>query len=466
MSIRRHALALPLALCCAASTLRAQVSIVGTVTDSVSGRPLAGTLVQIMRDSSREARSTHSDSLGTFRFDSLTPGTYLIGFFDPMLDSLGIELNPRVFRVGPGGPTREDLAIPSPRSILAGLCPTVSAKDSVGLLLGHVRDAESGLPRVGEVTVSWMELSIGQGGIHKNRQIFPTKTDAMGWYALCGVPGDADLTASARADSLESGVVEVHVPAGGLLIRDFLVSRADSMVAVYGDSTGDAAGRKAVAMLRRGHSRLAGLVHNDKGEPVRDAEVSVPGTGLQTHTGDAGTFGITGLPAGTQTLDVRAIGFEPKRIAVDLRSARLTNVDVPLEHRVRTLDVVKIYGTGNRGLGEFERRLKAGWGHILTPADIAKRNALNVSDLFRTIPGVRVTPTRGFGSAILLRGGCLPTVYLNGMRMSDDAAASIDELASADEITAVEVYTPAGRPPEFWGNSCGTVVLWAGVLPR
>jgi hypothetical protein len=208
-------------------------------------------------------------------------------------------------------------------------------------------------------------------------------------------------------------------------------------------------------------------VHNDKGEPVRNAEVSVPGTGIQENTGDAGTFSLAGLPSGTQTLDVRALGYEAKRIVIDLVGTRLTNIDVPLEHRVHTLDAVKVYGSGNnRGLEEFEQRLKAGWGHILTPADIAKRNALQVSDLFRTMAGVRVTPTRGFGSAILLRGGCLPTVYLNGMRMSDDAAANIDELASPDEITAVEVYSNVGRPAQFWGNDCGTVVLWVGTLPR
>jgi hypothetical protein len=418
-----------------------------------------------MRDSSRETRSTHTDSLGAFRFDSLTPGSYIIGFFDPMLDTLGIELNPRRIQVGPVSPTRADLAIPSPKTILHGICPSATTQDSVGLLLGHIREAESGMPRVGDVTVTWMELSIGQGGIHRNRQQYPTKTDAMGWYALCGVPSDTYVTASARADSLESGVVEVRVPAGGILLRDFLVSRADSVVAVLGDSTGDST-RKPVVTLRRGHATVTGVVHNDKAQPVRDAEVSVPGTGVEEHTGDTGGFSLTGLPAGTQTLDVRAIGFEPKRVIVDLTPEHATNIDVALEHRVQTLDVVRVYGNGNRGLAEFERRLRAGWGHILTPADIAKRNALNVSDLFRAMPGVRVTPTRGFGSAVLLRGGCVPTVYLNGMRMSDDAATSIDELASPNEITAVEVYNTAARPAEFWGNSCGTVVLWAGMLPR
>lgn len=465
MSPRRQALALTLLLI-AALPLGAQVTVVGTVTDSVSHHPLAGALVQIMRDSSRETHGTNSDSVGAFRFDSLSPGSYIIGFFDPMLDSLGIELSPRRVIVGPGSPTRIDLAIPSPGTIMKGLCPSGTPHDSAGLLLGFVRDADSGLPLVGQVTVSWIELTIGQGGIHRERRQFPAKTNTMGWYAFCGLPSDVDVTLEAHADSLESGVVDLRVPAGGLLIRDFLVSRADSTVAVFSDSTAPDSARKPIATLRRGRARLSGVVHNDKGQPVANAEVSVPGTGLQDRTGDAGTFTLSSLPSGTQTVDVRAIGFEPKRMIVDLTPARLTTVDVALQHRVQTLDVVKIYGTGNHSIAEFERRLKSGWGHILTPADIAKRNPLNVSDLFRTIPGVRVAPTRGFGNAVLLRGGCLPTVYMNGMRMSDDAAANIDELASPDEITAVEVYTPAGRPPEFWGNSCGSVVIWAGTLPR
>jgi hypothetical protein len=66
----------------------------------------------------------------------------------------------------------------------------------------------------------------------------------------------------------------------------------------------------------------------------------------------------------------------------------------------------------------------------------------------------------------MMRGNCRPTVYLNGMRMDDNAATELDQLANANEITGVEVYTAAGRPMEFWGNGCGSVVIWAGMLPR
>ena len=449
----------------ASSVARAQATVTGTVMDSVSHRPLAGAMIQMAADSSQNVKMATTDSLGVYRIDSVAPGTYIIGFFHPALDSLGIDLAPKRFTVVGSGEQRVDLAVPPATRLEAQLCRTSTAKDSTGLLLGHLRDAETGMPRQGTVTVMWMELTIGQGGIRRNRQQIPIKSNELGWFALCGLPSDIDLQASAEAGDQESGVVELRVPAASLLMRDFLVSKADSEVAQTDDSSA-VKGVLPLPMLRRGRARVSGIVHNDKGKPIGNADVSVPGTGLDGRTQESGTFAISGLPSGTQTVEVRAIGFEPKRLAVDLTKERLTTLDIVLDRPVQTLDAIKIYGRGNGAMAEFQHRLKNGFGHILTPADIAKRNAFQVTDLLRTMPGVRVAPTRGFGNAILLRGGCLPTVYLNGMRMDDSAATEIDALASPTEITAIEVYNTAGRPAEFWGNNCGSVVLWVGMLPR
>jgi Carboxypeptidase regulatory-like domain/TonB-dependent Receptor Plug Domain len=446
------------------SMLRAQVVVTGTVTDSLSHRPVVGAVVQLANDALRFVRSTNTDSLGVFRIDSVRPGQYIIGFFHPTLDSLGIDLSPKQITVSQVAEQHVDLAIPSAHTVVTQLCRSTPDRDSTGLLVGHIRDAETGQPRTGTVTVLWMELLIGKGGVTRNRQQIPIKTGDIGDFAMCGLPTDVDVQATAVAGNEESGVVELHLPPGGLLLRDFLVSTADSTVAVVEDSS-DAKGASTAPMLRRGSARVSGVVHNDKGKPVANAQVIVPGTGVDGRTEETGTFSLAGLPSGTQTVEVRAIGFEPKRVAVDLTRQHLTTLDVVLDRPVQTLDAVKIYGKGDVAMAQFQRRLKAGWGHILTPADIAKRNAFQVSDLFRTIPGVRVSPTRGFGNRILIRG-CQPTVYFNGMRMDDQAASEIDMLASASEITAVEVYTASARPAEFFGNSCGTVVLWAGMLPR
>jgi len=245
------------------------------------------------------------------------------------------------------------------------------------------------------------------------------------------------------------------------------VSRADSTITVYADSATPGGPKTPIGTLRRGNARLGGVVHNDKGKPVANAEVAVPGTGVDGRTQQNGAYALAGLPAGTQTVEVRVIGFEPKRFTVDLSRDRLTNLDITLDRPVQTLDAVKIFGKGSTSMAEFERRLHNGWGHFLTPADIEKRHAVQVTDLFRTMAGVRVLPSRrGFGNTVLLRGNCRPTVYINGMRMDDNAASELDQYVNADEVTGVEVYNTAGRPMQFWGNNCGSVVIWAGMLPR
>ena len=449
------------------ASLAAQSSVIGTVTDSVNHHPLAGAMIQLASDSAKIVKSATSDSLGGFRIDSLAPGTYIIGFFHPTLDSLGLDLLPRRLTVKPGE-QRVDLSIPSAWTVVTQLCRGTPMKDSTGLLLGHVRDADTQLPRNGTVTVFWMELVIGEGGVKRNRQQIPIKTDDAGWFALCGLPSDAELTASAQAGEQESGTVPIHVPAGGLLMRDFQVSRADSTITVYEDSASTPGGqRQPIATLRRGSAKVSGVVHNDKGKPVANAEVSVPGTGVDVRTQQTGEYALAGLPAGTQTVEVRVIGFEPKRFTVDLTRNHLTTLDITLDRPVQTLEAVNIYGKGNAAFAEFERRKRQGWGRFLTPADIEKRHPIQVTDLFRMMPGVRLAPSRnGYGYTVVMRGNCRPTVYLNGMRMDDNAASELDQLANAGEITGVEVYTAAGRPMEFWGNSCGSVVIWAGMLPR
>jgi len=464
MALRERGLGLVACLTVFASAVAAAQSVVtGVVTDSLTGRPLSGAIVQMQRDSSYRLSSATTDSTGAYRMEGIAPGSYVAGFLHPKLDSLGIGLSGRRVTVE-SGTQHVDFAVPSAKTIIAAICPS-TRNDSLGVLTGYVRDAESSFAVPGGVTVLWFELSIGAGGIRKERQQVPVKTNEEGWFAICGLPSDVELLASATSGEAESGTVEVRVPAGGLLLRDLRVSRADSSIAVFADSSAGDSTRQRVATLRRGSSRVSGTVHTSKGKPVANADVSVPGTGLSARTPENGVFSLAGLPAGTQTVEVRAIGFEPKRVPVDLTRDRLTTLDVLLDRPVQTLDVVKVFGKGRASsILAFERRRRAGWGRFLTPVEIEKRHAVRTTDLFQTMPGVRVVPGT-FGQTVLVRG-CRPTIYLNGMRLGEEAASDLDLLANPSEITAVEVYTAAGRPAEFWGSPCGSIVLWAGMLPR
>src|SRR5215210_8818625 len=70
-------------------------SVIGIVVDSLRGRALGG--AQVILDGT--IRSALTDSTGVFRFDSLPAGSYRIGFFHPMLDSMAVSIPSRTLRV-------------------------------------------------------------------------------------------------------------------------------------------------------------------------------------------------------------------------------------------------------------------------------------------------------------------------------------------------------------------------------
>ena len=125
-----------LALLLPTAPLAAQTTVVGTVTDSVGHHPLAGALVQLASSGSF-VKSTNTDSLGSYRIDSVPPGKYLLGFFHPTLDSLGIDVSPKQVTVVAAGEQHVDLAIPPAQRIAAQLCHDAKGNDSTGLLIGQ-----------------------------------------------------------------------------------------------------------------------------------------------------------------------------------------------------------------------------------------------------------------------------------------------------------------------------------------
>ena len=68
-----------------------------------------------------------------------------------------------------------------------------------------------------------------------------------------------------------------------------------------------------------------------------------------------------------------------------------------------------------------------------------------------------------FDSAISARGGCIPTLWIDGQRAP---GMEIDAIPLND-IEGIELYNGLSTTPaEFWqGNTpqCGTIVVWSRV---
>jgi len=444
-------------------------TVSGVVHDSLSGGPLAGATVQLAGAGSLQSfvRTVLSDSAGRFTVRDVPSGRFTLGFFHPMLDSLGLEPPLRELHVDGHLPVRADLAIPSPTRLRAAICKAQSAADSGAVIVGVVRDAEHGAPVAGATVVGeWLELSVNRGGFTRRVPRIVATTAENGWFALCDAPrpGTVELVAGRGADSTD--VVEVQVPEDGFLRRDLYLGSARTVVigdsAVLADTLAFPPRR-----VHLGDGRLSGTVVTAVGEkPLAGARVSVT-NGPETRANDQGKWTLVNVPPGTRMLEVRAVGYYPERIAVDVvKGAAPVRTALPTMDAV--LRTVKITASrlNDPHVGGFAERRHMGMGRYLTQADIARHRPIVTSDIFRTVPGVRLDRGPMGETYISMRGifasRCAPAVYLDGHYMRGLSADDIIAWVSPDEVAGIEIYSAGMVPPQFTPgmSGCGSIVIW------
>lgn len=440
-------------------------SVSGTVYDSVAHEPLGGARVQFV-DAATRARQfmVDADSLGRFHIDSIPAGLYIAGFFHPSIDVLGVESPLRAVKLEAGRTNVVDLNISGPSHILTALCGDQKAADSTGAMAGVVRDAKTRLPIADvSVVVTWLEVLYQKGTLASQQRTVTARTDANGGYRVCGLPGADTLFANAEMAERRSGLLNVPIPAGGILRRDFTLGDSASATEVVLDSTAGAAVRRATTVLH-GSSSLVGVVHGPDTKPLEGASIAVPGTGLETKTNGDGRFALSGLPAGTFSVEARAIGLEPKLMATDLLPGASTSIDIELNKRVQLLSRVTIVGKVPRhwlDLDEFLKRKQSGLGHYFTQDDPMLKHAFSISNVVRMVPGVKVVPSGRFGHIIVMHGQCAAAIYVDGTKLNP-GFESIDDIPP-DDIAGIEVYSGALEvPPKFQSDlGCGVIAIWS-----
>jgi Carboxypeptidase regulatory-like domain/TonB-dependent Receptor Plug Domain len=434
--------------------MRAQTGAVrGVVWDSIVGAPLAGAEVWL----EGVERTAITDRAGVFRIDSLAPGAYTITFGHPSLDSLGLGAPFGTVAVRAAETVDVRLTTPSMLGMARTLCPAVVA-DSVGVVLGVVRDAAAGTPLPGaRVTVSWGEWSVRGNTVDRRDRVIADSTDRAGRYVVCGVPNDVVVGVHAREASDSSratGRVLVDVRGRVLTWRDL------------------ALGAPAATDARGGAVSL--VVVDERGHPVAGAQARVGATGDFRPTSDDGRLRIGGLPTGTRSLEVRAIGYRSTTVSVDLAPGREVARTVELRKSpAPLLETVRIIGARPyRDVTGFEERRKHGFGYYMTNAEIERHTPFRFTDLMRRFPGVSVVVPRGagplqvvstrstigpFGSAGVQRQ-CPLAVYVDDIPIGGD---DLDAAINPYFIRGIEVYPgSAGVPPKYGASACGTVLVW------
>jgi hypothetical protein len=454
--------------------LHAQVSgaarVDGVVFDSLGKRPLVGATVQLIEaPPGHGSYSAQTDSIGRFQIDSVRAGSYVAGFQHPLLDSLGIGAPFQKLSVVAGGTARVALAVPPEPTLARAICSesgsavgAVAAKDSAGILVGHVRDANTGAPlAAAAVTLQWKELIFGSGGPHAETRELHAASTTEGWFAICNLAENEYLLHAERG-SRHTGLLDVDIHRSAIARVSILLGA-------------DPAGSPADSGATPGAS-LSGIVTTSDGHPLEGAQVLVDGSPATASTDARGAFVLTGLPDGTRMAEARALGYEPVRERVELSRAEPRRVTIVMGKRVQTLDALTVVAKQRereQNLAGFLQRRKRGDGRYLTKEEIEQRDVQNACDLLRRVPGVHVMDDGTGSCRANIRGAttgatsagtapaphlCEPNIYVDNSAFGG-TLAEFAKLIPARDIVGIEVYSSATEPPQFSG-ACGVIVIW------
>ncbi len=230
------------------------------------------------------------------------------------------------------------------------------------------------------------------------------------------------------------------------------------------------------------------VVTSDSSFGIPGAEAVIPGTAHRAKTDLDGFFSLSGLSPGVHSVLIRAIGFRPVEVTVQLLPGtpgyRILET-IALEQQSIELEEIVVTGRAIRGLlAGFYRRMETGLGTYFTRDEIEERGPVKTSDVIRGAGGglvhcdaVSRREASFFDCVIGRRHGsrfCAFDVYLDGAPFLG-TRGSIDFIDPRD-IEAIEVYKNAATTPLLFTRSilqpeealdrrgasstCGVVALW------
>jgi hypothetical protein len=447
------AVALPFASALAQSGARS-ARIVGVVGDSLSATPLRGAEVVV----TGLARSATTDSFGRFTIDSLTPGTYQVGVFHPLLESLGVTLSTQPFTVGADSAAIVNLAVPSVPTLVRRYCGLGAASAVPAVVAGRILEADTDTPAAGaKVSLAWADVTVTkEAGVTRTPHLRQTETDASGFFRICEIPSSlSDATLQATRAGVSTPEVPVDIGNSLLFYQSLAFGPASSAVRAVGT--------------------VSGRVEGADARPIAGARVEVLGSGVASVSRDDGSFTLDGVATGTRLLVARQLGFDVLRAPVNVTSREPTTVTLTLGRVANVMDPVLVVARANYTLERsgFNSRKRSGNGYYFNREDIDRRQPNYITNMLVNIPEMTVVQSRG-GAVVQRRrrviGGAPPCtrLYVDGFEWRNLGPGDLDVI-NPEDVIGLEVYPGQVVPAQFrdpFDRGCVTLVVWTQMREK
>src|SRR5213595_1581217 len=203
-------------------------------------------------------------------------------------------------------------------------------------------------------------------------------------------------------------------------------------------------------------------------QPLSGVTVAVGSRGALTQAD--GRYLITGVPAGTDTLRTRMIGYAPAKRSVTVVGGDTVGVDLALSPQAVGLSEIVVTGYGTQRVGNITGAVarvssaEFNTGRIITPQALIQGK----------VAGVRVVDNNepGGGLKIRIRGATSvnassdPLYVIDGMPVTSTLSAGRDSLSrdalnflNPDDIESITVLKDASAAAIYGANAANGVVL-------
>ena len=190
---------------------------------------------------------------------------------------------------------------------------------------------------------------------------------------------------------------------------------------------------------------IQGRVTDSTGAAVIGTNVTVDRTSLRTIASGRGAYTLNGVPAGRQIVRVRALGFAPESVSVNVVAGAITSLDVRLHRAAQRLAAVVVV-TGSRARHTAAEELAVPVD-VYTSADIIQQGSTETSQVLANLspsvnfPKQAVTDATEIVRPFTLRG-LSPDhslVLINGVRRHQTSLMNVFSNGSAPGSSGVDL---------------------------
>lgn len=207
------------------------------------------------------------------------------------------------------------------------------------------------------------------------------------------------------------------------------------------------------------------VVRHLDGSPIEQAEVQLTSLSKSVLTNQAGRFRFERVDPGPTVIRVNHLSYQPQEHLVDVGAGIAYQMTVRMDADPIEIEGIEVVArsrlVARRLIPVYERMDRKTFGYFSTTQDFGKRGHPSVAAMLQSLPSTTVRSGRGLTWSIELRGGCTPTIFVDGVRVGRGGVSEFLNMSTIS-VEIIEVFPGAASlPPEY--NDPGTfcaVGIW------